>query len=132
MTPLLFAAALALAPTPAQPGQGFDPRFILPPSNPSAPPVAAACANLTNLTVAPDGTPFRKLNELPPGVFEHAVWRSLNGCPVREVVYDGRTYYVQSSPPRLEIGPAVGSRMARYNARPEPRAQPAPDQEKAP
>jgi len=114
MTPLLFAAALAGSPAIAvqvQPAQ--DP----------AKAAEAACTRLMTNTVAPDGTPFRKLNELPWGVFEHAVWRQVDGCPVREVVYKGQTYYVGSSPPKLESGPAVGGRLADHITRLSPEAR---------
>jgi hypothetical protein len=105
MTPLLFAAALALSPTAAQPSQPFDAGMI----RPFVQDFGAACARLGTLTVAPDGVPFRKLNELPPGLLEHAVWRRVAGCPVREVVYRGQTYYVGPSIPRIVSGPAVGN-----------------------
>src|SRR4051812_1994416 len=110
-----MAALLAASPTVAQPAQNNDARVIvLPRPSPFTPDVAAACGGLANLTVAPDGVPLRKLNELPLGVLEHAVWRSVKGCPMREVVYKGQLYYVGPSIPKLETGPAVDNRARRY------------------
>jgi hypothetical protein len=67
------------------------------------PPPGEACARLGQQAVAPDGVRiFKKLNELPWGVMEHAVWRTVGGCPVREIVFGGQTYYVASASPRVE------------------------------
>jgi hypothetical protein len=85
---------------------------------------------MTQKTVAPDGVPFFKLNELPPGIAEHAVWRTVAGCPVREIVYRGQPYYIGPSIPRLETGPAYGNRITRHDSRAEP--IPSQPQEKAP
>ena len=63
---------------------------------------AAACAALLSQTVAPDGAPLRRLDQLPSGLVEHAVLRSVNGCPVREVRYQGRTFYVGPSIPEMK------------------------------
>jgi hypothetical protein len=110
MIPLLFAAAVAGAP--------------------ASPPIATfvrkgdatpACAKLLTQTVAPDGTPFKKLDELPPEVQEHAVWRTVGGCPVREVVWGGQTYYVGGSNPIVQAGPDTGSRIRRYSTAPDGR-----------
>ena len=57
-----------------------------------------------------------KLTELPPGLLEHAVWRTVAGCPVREVVYKGHAYYMCSSVPKLDDRPLTGNRMRRYPA----------------
>lgn len=103
MTPLIFAAALAGSPAFTGPANGQD----------LAKAAEAACASLTTQTVAPNGVPFKKLGDLPWGVFEHAVWRKVEGCPVREVVYRGATYYVQSSLPKLDSSPAVEGRRIR-------------------
>lgn len=112
MIPLLLAAVVASV----HPGQPSDPGGLL--TAPVAPPEPpAACAKLETRTVAPDGTPFRKLNELPPGVIEHAVWRKVEGCPVREVVWRGQTYYVGSAEPTILSGPLQGSRLKRYDSR---------------
>ena len=106
MTPLIFAAAIAFSPASA-------------PSNVVhlGPDTTKACAALAQLTVAPDGTPMLyKLTELPPGITEHAVWRTVEGCPVREVVYKGRAYYMGSSIPKLDNRPLQGNRMRHYPA----------------
>jgi hypothetical protein len=67
------------------------------------PPTGQACARLDQQTVAPDGVRlFKRLDQLPKGVLEHAVWRTVSGCPVREIVFDGRTYYVTSANPLIE------------------------------
>ena len=107
MVPLLFAAAIALSPAQAAP-----PKFVH-----LGPDTTAACAALAQLTVAPDGTPMLyKLTELPPGIAEHAVWRTVSGCPVREVVYKGQAYYMGSSIPTLDNRPLQGNRMRHYPA----------------
>ena len=108
MTPLLFAAAVAAA--PANP-----PVVTFVPKGESTP----ACAKLLTQTVAPDGTPFKKLGELPPKVEEHAVWRTVAGCPVREVVWGGQTYYVGGSNPIVQAGPDTGSHIRRSSNSPE-------------
>jgi hypothetical protein len=104
MTPILFAAALAVSPAPSQPYFNLQPgrhRLDAPIRDFVQPP--AACARLETQTVAPDGVRiFKKLNELPWGVMEHAVWRTVSGCPVREIVFGGQTYYVASASPRVE------------------------------
>ena len=67
------------------------------------PPTGQACARLAQQTVAPDGVRlFKRLDQLPKGVLEHAVWRTVGGCPVREVVFGGQTYYVTSNAPQVE------------------------------
>ena len=50
-----------------------------------------------NSPLAPPG-----IYQLPPGVMEHAVWRTVGGCPVREIVFGGQTYYLSSASPHLE------------------------------
>ena len=108
MTPLLFAAAIAGSPLGAQPSQPPDlykvwqvPRIASFKTLGSDP--THACANLTQQTVAPDGTPLlKRLDQLPRGVMEHAVWRTVGGCPVREIVFGGQTYYMASTNPQLE------------------------------
>ena len=114
MTPLLFAAALVVSPVATQPSQPLVFKFHFEPPSP-----AVACAKLLDKTVAPDGVPFRKLNELPPGLLEHAVLRSVNGCPVRELVYGGQAYYVGPAIGTLEKGPDVGSRIQRRDLAPD-------------
>jgi hypothetical protein len=111
MTPLLFAAALAIAPATPQPAQaieGSGPPFSAPlrrlaPNQYIQAPPSLACAKFATRTVAPDGVRFfRRLDQLPWGVLEHAVWRTVGGCPVREIVFGGQTYYVASASPRIE------------------------------
>jgi hypothetical protein len=106
MIPLLFAAAVAGAPA-SPPITTFVMKGDLTP----------ACAKLLTQTTAPDGTPFKKLGELPPEVQEHAVWRTVEGCPVREVVWQGQTFYMGGSTPKVEAGPDTGNRIRRYDSR---------------
>jgi hypothetical protein len=106
MIPLLLAAALAGAPASPQVTAVIVQDVPTP-----------ACAKLLTQTAAPDGTPFRRLDQLPPKIEEHAVWRTVGGCPVREVVWEGQTYYVGSSNPVLDSGPLTGSRIQRRDAR---------------
>ena len=105
MISLLFAAALA---GPA----GNAPTVVWVDKGASTP----ACAKLLTQTLAPDGTPFRRLDQLPPKIEEHAVWRTVSGCPVREVVWQGQAYYVGSSNPVLDSGPLTGGRIQRYDS----------------
>jgi hypothetical protein len=130
MTPFLFAAVLAVVPV-GQPSLDNTLRlappsaapsirsFILPPGvspppgarlpDPSTQPLmlrnalaSAACAKLESQTVAPDGTPlYKRLDQLPTGLLEHAVWRTVGGCPVREVVINGQTMYLTSPSPKV-------------------------------
>jgi hypothetical protein len=108
MIPLLFAAAVAGA--PASPSITA---FVVKGAE------TPACAKLLTQTAAPDGTPFKKLDELPEAVQEHAVWRTVGGCPVREVVWQGQTYYVGSSNPVLDSGPLTGNHLRRYDHVPD-------------
>jgi hypothetical protein len=109
MTPLLFAAALAIAPPVAQPGPAPDLHFAFSATRTLGPDPTAACARLANQTVAPDGVPLKKLGELPPALLEHAVWRRVGGCPVREIVFGGQTYYLQGSGPKVvRLDPDAG------------------------
>jgi len=55
---------------------------------------------------------LKKLGDLPPGLLEHAVNRLVNGCPVREIVFGGQTYYLDMPVATLErVDPVV--RMTR-------------------
>ena len=45
---------------------------------------------------------------------EHAVLRTIAGCPVGEIVYKGQTYYVHGSNSQLEED-LRGSRIAHRN-----------------
>jgi hypothetical protein len=112
MTPFLLAVALAVSPAAPQPDFNLQPGLhpnlqpglhTLQPPTRSFDPAVAACGRLNTQTVAPDGVKiFKKLNELPWGQMEHAVWRRVEGCPVREIVFGGETYYVVSGNPRVE------------------------------
>ncbi len=44
------------------------------------------------------------------------MWRTVSECPVREVVWEGQTYYVGSSNPVLDSAPLQGSRVRRYDS----------------
>jgi len=115
MTPLLFAAALAVSPgadQTYQPPQLFSsPMRRVAPGRIIQPPAAGACAKFATRTVAPDGVRFfRRLDQLPWGVMEHAVWREVDGCPVREIVFGGQVYYMASASPRIErLDPATAA-----------------------
>jgi hypothetical protein len=116
MTPLLFAAALAVSPAAPEPYFNLQPglRTLDAPLR-NVGPLPGACAKLDSQAVAPDGVRiFKKLNELPWGVMEHAVWRTVGGCPVREIVFGGQTYYLASGNPRLErLDPVAHSPLGR-------------------
>jgi hypothetical protein len=62
----------------------------------------AACKALEQKTAHEGAVQFRRLDQLPPGVLEHAVLRTVAGCPVREVRYRGQTYYVSPSIPKFQ------------------------------
>jgi hypothetical protein len=120
MLPLIFATALTLAPGATPPSPGLDPGLARAPLpritgfSILAPNPLQACAKLAEKTVAPDGVPLKKLGELPPGLLEHAVLRTVNGCPVREIVFAGQTYYLQGSSPQIErvdpVAPSIKQR----------------------
>ena len=115
MTPFLFAAALTFSSGAIQSYQPIDGRVQLAPL-PSRPfgsfiqaPKVNTCAKLGAQAVAPDGVRmFKRLDQLPNGVMEHAVWRTVGGCPVREIVFQGQTYYLSATDPQLErLDPAT-------------------------
>lgn len=60
------------------------------------------CHQRTVQTLGPDHSALKKLGDLPPGLLEHAVNRLVNGCPVREIVYGGKTYYLDTQNAALE------------------------------
>ncbi len=60
------------------------------------------CVRPATKTLGPDHSTIQKLGELPPGLLEHAVNRLVNGCPVREIVSGGRTYYLDTASPAME------------------------------
>ena len=60
---------------------------------------AQACNALQIQTSGPAKAPFKRLGDLPPGFLQHAVLRTVEGCPVLEVVMHGQIYYAPSIPP---------------------------------
>jgi hypothetical protein len=120
MTPLLFATALALAGPVQQPPGAPSQSFILkdlhalPPGAVLSPDLqkqlyaGKLCQKSAVKTLGPAGSAVQKLGDLPPGVEEHAVLRIVNGCPVREIVYAGQTYWLDVQPGQLErLDPAA-------------------------
>ena len=95
MAATMGAAALPATATPAATAPTF--KFIT-----LGPTLPETCVSGRVTTLGPNGAPIMKLNELPPGVVEHAVWRTVNGCPVREVLFAGQTYYIEGANPQLE------------------------------
>ncbi len=71
---------------------------------PAAKPSGACAGRLTRLSQT-DPVRFKRLGDLPSGVLEHAVLRAIDGCPVREVLYQGRAVWVAT--------PGVQSRRLR-------------------
>lgn len=116
MTALLFAAALTLSAPIQRP-------FDAPAASPllKAPAIAFIKPNLLkDLKGAPDCSEFAvktawsndgkvtKLADLPPGLLEHAVLRTIHGCPVREIVSAGGTYYLGVPDTHVEgVSPAL-------------------------
>ncbi len=110
------AFLLALAASSVASSAMAVPEVMSSPS-PAAPQIPAACAALETRTVAPDGVPlFKRLDQLPDAVRERAVWRNVGGCPVREIRYQGQTWYVISAKPTLYSGPLQGNRIRRYDS----------------
>ncbi len=111
MTPMIFAAAVALASPTAQPPPSPPAplmAFKVAPMGPSGlfgNPVT--CNRSTTKTAGPPSSQTKKLGELPPGVEEHAVVRMINGCPVREIVTAGGTYYLDAPTGGLERAPVA-------------------------
>ncbi len=119
MIPLLFATALLTAP--------IQHPFDAPAASPllEAPPSAPAhvfikpdllkdlkgardCSEFAVKTAWSNGGQAKKLADLPPGLMEHAVLRSIHGCPVREIVFAGGTYYLGVPDTKVEgVSPAV-------------------------
>ena len=95
MAATMGAAALPATTAPADVAPTFKFRTL-------GPQLPATCVSGAVTTLGPNGAPIMKLNELPPGVLEHAVWRMVNGCPVREVLFAGQTYYIEGASPQLE------------------------------
>lgn len=116
MIPLLFATALLTAPiqhpfdTPAA-----SPLLTTPPSAPASvfikPDLLKSprdCSEFAVKTAWSNGGQAKKLADLPPGLMEHAVLRTIHGCPVREIVFAGGTYYLGVPDTKVEgVSPAV-------------------------
>jgi hypothetical protein len=115
MTPLIFAIVTTVVTSPdaIPPGAHMPDPSTVPLAQRSAL-AAGACARLATQALAPDGVPLKKLGELPPGLLEHAVWRTVGGCPVREIVFAGQTYYVQGSSPQVERIDPVAPRIKQH------------------
>ncbi len=74
--------------------------------------VLATCSVLLQTAKKIGDVPLLRLDQLPDGMLEHAVLRIVAGCPVREVVWAGQTYYVApTAPPVLDAEPLRGSRI---------------------
>ena len=112
MTPLIFTAALALA-SPSADASAPATSFVLKklpdaPLNSFVKPQlqmqlqGVACGKRATQTLGPNGAPITKLGDLPPALEEHAVLRTIHGCPVREIVSGGRTYYLDAPTGGLE------------------------------
>jgi hypothetical protein len=127
MIALLFAAGLALSsPSPGAsasaptvkvlPFASLTPQEIEKFSPPGRRQLAFAgklCQKQAVQTAGPDHAPLKKLGELPPGLLEHAIDRVVDGCPVREIVDGGRTYYLDMASPTVErVDPAAHVVMA--------------------
>jgi hypothetical protein len=111
MRVVLIAAALAAFAAPAY--AGLDPRIL--PTNPQAGLLTTPqiCARLIQQTADDGRAKFKRLDQLPWGLIEHAVLRSVGGCPVREVVYQGQTYWVQTPQAFVERADPMGLRPQR-------------------
>jgi hypothetical protein len=67
---------------------------------------ALACAALQHKVADLGLAQFKRLDQLPAALLEHAVLRTVEGCPVREVIVQGQVYYTQPSvPERQPVGP---------------------------
>jgi hypothetical protein len=128
MIPLMLAATLTVATPDLQkdlraPPTGKPFRSFVLPDGASLPPGAvltgspqqlyagALCQKKAIQTLGPRYlTPeaLKKLGDLPPGLLEHAVNRLVNGCPVREIVWGGGTYYLDMPVATLDrVDPAA-------------------------
>jgi hypothetical protein len=110
MSAALIAAALTALASPAMAPTTAAVTTILPaPDARAAPPsslpgldrssISSPCLGLTQKTADARGAKFKRLDQLPWGLVEHAVLRSVGGCPVREVVYQGQVYWVEPASP---------------------------------
>jgi hypothetical protein len=103
MIPLLLAAAALTAPMPHPFDAPASPLLKAPPSAPAIQLLkpdllkdlkGRDCSEFAVKTAGPNGGKAQKLADLPPGLMEHAVLRSIHGCPVREIMFAGGTYYL--------------------------------------
>ncbi len=91
----LAAAALpAVAAPPSNAPSGLVVTFM--PKGGEENAVRTACESLLSRTSTIGSIQLKRLGDLPPGRLEHAVLRTIGGCPVAEVVWQGQTYYVPS------------------------------------
>ncbi len=76
--------------------------------------IPGSCRTLTQKTADSMGAKFKRLDELPWGLIEHAVLRSVGGCPVREVVYQGQTFWVEAPQGQLDRANPMGERLQKH------------------
>jgi hypothetical protein len=107
MTPLIFAAAFALASPTPQPLGAPAPTMTFKVIGSLELFGKPLCNRSTTQTAGPGNAHLKKLGELPPGLEEHAVLRMIDGCPVREIVSGGRTYYLDAPTGGLERAPVA-------------------------
>ena len=104
MSAALIAATLTAIAAPTIVGTpaygGLDTRMVAPWNSPALDRdrLGESCQTLAQKTADRFGARFKRLDQLPWGLVEHAVLRSVGGCPVREVVYQGQTYWIQPQP----------------------------------
>ena len=116
MRAVLIAATLAAIAAPA-----FAAADIHVTVTPTAPgvlgraPTAMQCQVRVQKATHDGSVQFKRLDELPWGLVEHAVLRSVGGCPVREVVYQGQVYWVEPAVPGVtgRVEPLIGQRLQR-------------------
>ena len=102
----LIAGIIAAAILPAQSHAGLRAQGLVlaPAGHGLARSATEACQALAKRTEF-DGKPLvRRLGDLPEAWLEHAVYRLVDGCPVREIVYRGQVYYV---PPAGRVATTV-------------------------
>jgi hypothetical protein len=110
MRAVLIAATLAAIAAPAS--AGLDTALIRP-SNPLLDQHRSqeACTRMIQQTADDGRAKLKRLDQLPWGLIEHAVLRSVGGCPVREVVYQGQTYWLQGTQPQVDRANPMGERL---------------------
>jgi hypothetical protein len=65
-------------------------------ATPDAAPAACSPDKLVQTGFAPGQ--LKRLEDLPPGLVTLTVMRTVGGCNVREIRYDGVTYYIPAGP----------------------------------